>query len=158
LAGRRRSKYRLRVIKPQGVPKLLIDMAIRELGKPLTELAQDGGRFDDHAWLYLDGRLPPGRPFAIQQIALRGSTLEQATRAVDAQIKRARANGELFALGVMLPCDELLALLEKLAGGRTEGLEMLRAWLAQPPPEKAFRVVVISGSATQLLHVAFTHD
>jgi hypothetical protein len=57
----------------------------------------------------------------------------------------------------MLPCDELLALLEKLAGGWTEGLEALRAWLAQPPPENAFRVVVISGTATQLLHVAITH-
>ena len=89
-------------VNPKGtVPTLLLEMALEGLPTHVAALVESGESLGEYVWAYFDGRVRPGRTFAVMHLQNGGASLEQATRQVDAGIKNTRASGGIFAFGVM---------------------------------------------------------
>ena len=135
------------------VPTLLLQMALDALSGPVATLLESGEDLAKHVWVYLDGRVRPGRSFAVSHLQTEGASLEQATRQVDAAIKNARARGGIFAFGVMVPVSGLLGLFRRMGAGA--GMDMIATWAQEPIAPGTVRVAVIAGETTQLQVVGF---
>lgn len=140
------------MIKPTGIPKMLVRMALDALPAQVAALDRAGEDIARYVWAFFDGRVPPGRNVALMTVREQGASPEQAARRLDVAIRDARSKGSIFALGLILPSGRLLRLLTDLGGNR-EGLASIEAWLADPVPPGAVRVTVIAGSTMQLVHV-----
>jgi hypothetical protein len=135
------------------VPKKLLEMALAALPEQLAVLRKCRAANEDYVWAFFDGRVIPGRRLAMIQLCGAGATPQRAATQVDRAIKDARAQGKLFALGVMATTEEFPRLLRSLAGDEI-GVGTIAAWLAAPLPPRWFRVAAISGPATQVQTVS----
>lgn len=131
------------------VPQMLLSMALDALPAQLRVLRSAKAELGDYVWAFFDGRVVPGRALAFAQLVERGVERDVARRRVEDAIKRARAQGSVFSLGVMTTRDGFPSLLAELAGDRA-GVEAIRAWTAEAVKPGWFRLAVVAGAATQL--------
>lgn len=128
---------------------MLLTTALEALPAQLAVLRRARASLDDYVWAFFDGRVNPGRRLAVQQTVARGATPAQAIARVDAAIKDARARGLVFSLGVLETTADFPELLRRL-GGDAHGVGAIASWLGEPVATGFFRLVVVSGSKTQI--------
>lgn len=136
------------VVKKQAIPRQLLRLALEALPHQLELLRRDGADPRAHVAVFLDGRVAPGRSFAVSQFRERGAALADATTRVDADIKAARKAGKIFSIGLVLVRNDFSNFLRRI-GGNQQGVITVEKWLDEPLPEGMFRLVVIAGPLTQ---------
>ena len=136
------------MVKKRAIPQRLLQMALDALPHQLELLRRDGSDPRSHVAVFLDGRVAPGRSFAISQACQRGAALADATTRVDAAIKAARKQGKIFSIGLVLVRNDFLDFLRRI-GGDQRGVITVEQWLNDPLPEGMFRLVIIAGALIQ---------
>lgn len=128
---------------------MFLDMALDALPERIAMLQSCNASTADYVWIFLDGRVLPGRRLATLQLCESGLTLESATKKVDRAIKDGRLQGKPFAFGAIVTTDELPALLRR-CGGDELAVATVSEWLTTPVAPGWFRVALVAGSQIQL--------
>ncbi len=123
-------------------------MALDKLQGSLAGEPNIGGR----VFAFFNGEVAPGINVAAANLQREsGISQAQARLAVGELVNQARASGETFAVGVVIPESDLLALLGSVISSQdTDPLADVRVWLQNPRPTNYVRLMIIDRPTTTM--------
>jgi hypothetical protein len=126
----------------------LLKLATDALPDQLAKLAARGVARSNRVYAFFNGAIPPGIGVATAQMESTGLSRIEARRTVEGLIAQAETRAECFALGSMLPPEDLMNLLHSSTRDPAihQALDRLTAALAKAVPPDHIRMVLVNGS------------
>jgi hypothetical protein len=126
----------------------LLKLAIDALPEQLAKLTSRGVALSNRVYAFFNGATPPGIGVATGQMESTGLSRVEARRAVEGLIAQAETRVECFAVGSMLPPEDLMNLLHSATRDQAThvALDRLSGALAQAVPPSHLRMVLINGT------------
>jgi hypothetical protein len=134
--------------------KEMFDAAMGSLKPELVKLGRECVPFDERVWFVTDASEESGRELAVRNLSTySGGSMERARADLDKFAEMARAKGQGFYVSTMLRPDNVMLMVDAMAGDDKRGIVGFRELLLKTPPQDQFRIVLVRDWGVHLFFV-----